>query len=41
MPTTMLIDQNGCEVARMAGPAEWASEDAMRLVQATMAGAAP
>ena len=39
MPTTMLIDQNGCEVARMAGPAEWASEDALWLVQAATAAA--
>jgi len=39
MPTTLLIAEKGCEVARMAGPAEWASEDALWLVQATMAGA--
>lgn len=39
MPTTLLIDQNGCEVARMAGPAEWASEDALWLVQAATAAA--
>jgi thiol-disulfide isomerase/thioredoxin len=37
MPTTMLIDKNGCEVARMAGPAEWSSEDALWLVQAATA----
>jgi len=34
MPTTMLIDEKGCEIARMAGPAEWASDDALRLVEA-------
>ena len=39
MPTTLLIDENGCEVARMAGPAEWASEDAFALLRAAMAGA--
>lgn len=34
MPTTFLIDSNGCELASLSGPAEWASEDARRLVQA-------
>ena len=28
MPTTLLIDPQGCELADLAGPAEWASEDA-------------
>jgi thiol-disulfide isomerase/thioredoxin len=32
MPTTMLIDPSGCEIATIAGPAEWASEDAVTLV---------
>jgi thiol-disulfide isomerase/thioredoxin len=32
MPTTMLVDGAGCEIATLAGPAEWASEDAIRLV---------
>jgi thiol-disulfide isomerase/thioredoxin len=32
MPTTMLIDRQGCEIGTMAGPAEWASEDAVKLV---------
>jgi thiol-disulfide isomerase/thioredoxin len=34
MPTTLLIDANGCELGTIAGPAEWASEDAIRLVNA-------
>lgn len=34
MPTTVLIDRNGCEIATLAGPAEWASEDAVKLIQA-------
>ena len=34
MPTTLLIDPQGCEIANLAGPAEWASEDAVKLVQA-------
>ena len=32
MPTTILIDKAGCEVATLAGPAEWASDDAVKLV---------
>jgi thiol-disulfide isomerase/thioredoxin len=34
MPTTLLIDPQGCEIATLAGPAEWASEDAVRFVTA-------
>jgi thiol-disulfide isomerase/thioredoxin len=37
MPTTLLVDDQGCEVAKLAGPAEWASEDAVKLVQAALA----
>jgi thiol-disulfide isomerase/thioredoxin len=36
MPTTMLVDPVGCEIATLAGPAEWASEDAIRLVSAAL-----
>jgi thiol-disulfide isomerase/thioredoxin len=36
MPTTLLIDPNGCELAVLAGPAEWASEDAIRLIEAAI-----
>ena len=36
MPTTLLIDPNGCELGSIAGPAEWASEDALRLVKAAI-----
>lgn len=36
MPTTILIDKAGCEVATLAGPAEWASEDAVKLVGAAI-----
>ena len=36
MPTTILIDKAGCEVATLAGPAEWASEDAVKLVSAAI-----
>jgi thiol-disulfide isomerase/thioredoxin len=34
MPTTLLVDPRGCEVASLAGPAEWASDDGVKLVQA-------
>jgi thiol-disulfide isomerase/thioredoxin len=37
MPTTLLIDPQGCEIAYLAGPAEWASEDAVKFVQAAKA----
>ena len=36
MPTTLLVDPAGCELANLAGPAEWASEDAIRLVEAAV-----
>jgi thiol-disulfide isomerase/thioredoxin len=34
MPTTLLIDANGCELGTIAGPAEWASDDAIKLIEA-------
>jgi thiol-disulfide isomerase/thioredoxin len=37
MPTTMLIDPQGCEIGTIAGPAEWASDDAVKLVEAAKA----
>jgi len=36
MPTTVLIDPQGCEIASLAGPAEWAGEDALKLVGAAL-----
>ena len=36
LPTTLLVDRQGREVGRLIGPAEWASPDAMALVQAAM-----
>jgi thiol-disulfide isomerase/thioredoxin len=38
MPTTVLVDPLGCEIGTMAGPAEWASEDGVKLVSAAIAG---
>jgi thiol-disulfide isomerase/thioredoxin len=37
MPTTVIIDRNGCEIGNMAGPAEWASDDGMKLMNAVVA----
>jgi thiol-disulfide isomerase/thioredoxin len=36
MPTTLVVDPEGCELGYIAGPAEWASEDAVRLVEAAL-----
>jgi thiol-disulfide isomerase/thioredoxin len=37
MPTTLIVDPNGCELATLAGPAEWASDDAVKLIGAALA----
>src|ERR1700733_10323612 len=37
MPTSVLIDGRGCEIATIAGPAEWDSEDAVKLITAATA----
>jgi thiol-disulfide isomerase/thioredoxin len=36
MPTTVLVDARGCELGSIAGPAEWASDDAVKLIQAAI-----
>ena len=36
MPTTLLIDPEGCELAWLAGPAEWASPEALAFVRAAL-----
>ena len=36
MPTSVLVDSQGCEIATIAGPAEWASDDAIKLMTAAM-----
>lgn len=38
MPTTVLVDPKGCEIASLAGPAEWASEDALKVIRAAVGG---
>ncbi len=34
LPTTLLIDKHGCELGRIAGPADWASPDAQAMIVA-------
>src|SRR3977135_387055 len=34
MPTSVLVDGQGCEIATIAGPAEWDSDDAIKLITA-------
>jgi thiol-disulfide isomerase/thioredoxin len=37
MPTSVLVDGRGCEIATIAGPAEWDSDDAVKLINAATA----
>lgn len=41
LPTSLLVDAAGCARAVMSGPAEWASADALRLVDAFKSVPAP
>jgi thiol-disulfide isomerase/thioredoxin len=36
MPTSVLVDGEGCEIATIAGPAEWDSDDAVKLIKAAV-----
>src|SRR5450631_2552356 len=36
MPTSVLVDGQGCEIATIAGPAEWDSDDAIKLIAAAV-----
>jgi thiol-disulfide isomerase/thioredoxin len=36
MPTSILLDRQGCVLASLAGPAEWAGEDARAFVAAAL-----
>lgn len=36
MPTSVLIDGKGCEIATISGPAEWDSDDAVALIKAAV-----
>ena len=37
LPTSILIDRDGCQIAALKGPAEWASADAKALIAAALA----
>ena len=36
MPTSVLVDGQGCEIATIAGPADWGSDDAIKLIAAAV-----
>src|SRR3982074_2549456 len=36
MPTSVLVDGQGCEIATIAGPAEWDSDDAIKVITAAV-----
>ena len=38
LPTTILVDREGCVLGEMAGPAKWDSEDAIKLIRAAVGG---
>ncbi len=40
MPTSLLVDPKGCEIATINGPAEWNSDDATKLITAAVTPAA-
>ena len=36
LPTTVLVDPHGCEIGSIAGPAEWSSPEAVKLIEAAL-----
>ncbi len=36
LPTTILLDAKGCELGVMPGPADWSSDDAVKLIEAAL-----
>src|ERR1700688_2943899 len=36
MPTSVLVDGQGCEIATISGPADWGSDDALKLIAAAL-----
>jgi thiol-disulfide isomerase/thioredoxin len=36
MPTSVLVNGQGCEIATISGPAEWDSDDAVKLIKAAV-----
>ena len=41
MPTTLIIDRDGKEIARLVGPADWASPEAVAVIEAAIAAHSP
>jgi thiol-disulfide isomerase/thioredoxin len=40
MPTTLILDRKGREIARLVGPADWASPEALAVIEAAIAAPA-
>ena len=38
LPTSLLIDKDGCELGVVAGPVDWASDDGLKVVEALKGG---
>ncbi|MET0182178.1 MAG: TlpA disulfide reductase family protein, partial [Caulobacterales bacterium] len=38
LPTSILYDRNGVEIARLAGDADWGSDEAAAMIEAALAG---
>jgi thiol-disulfide isomerase/thioredoxin len=36
LPTSILVGRDGCEIATLSGPANWASDDALALIRAAL-----
>lgn len=36
LPTTLVVDASGCEIAQLKGPAEWASPDALAFMRTAL-----
>jgi thiol-disulfide isomerase/thioredoxin len=41
MPTTLIIDRDGKEIARLVGPADWASAEAVAVIEAAISAPPP
>jgi thiol-disulfide isomerase/thioredoxin len=41
MPTTLIVDRHGKEFARLVGPADWASPEAVKVIEAAIAAPPP
>jgi hypothetical protein len=36
LPTTLLVDDTGCLLAELSGPADWSGADAIAVIKAAM-----